>query len=176
VAACLPNRIPVEFLEHSRPGPVGFFHSKEQTMRELSNQQIDLAVTTLDRLMNSRGLTQTELAQLSGVTQSTISKIIARSQVPSGEILKKLLQAIGLKLADVLNETDGLGHEILGYLATPLTGVVRDEKCDKELRRVVAEIKRIASSNEFADLPFELYWPGDFTHPVKNPEFPASQV
>src|ERR1051326_8357944 len=112
-------------------------------MRELSDQQIDLAVTTLDRLMNSRGLSQTDLAQLSGVNQSTISKTITRSQVPSADLLRKLLQAIGLKLADVLNETDGLGHEILGYLATPLTGVVSDEKCDLELRRVVGEIKRI---------------------------------
>jgi transcriptional regulator with XRE-family HTH domain len=145
-------------------------------MRQLTNHQIDLAVTTLQRLMNSRGLTQTELAQLSGLNQPAISKIIARSQVPSVENLKKLFQAAGLKLSDVLNETEGLGHEILGYLATPLTGVVKDERCDSELRNIVKKIKEVCSSSEFADLPFDLYWPGDFTHPVKNPDFPAAQV
>jgi transcriptional regulator with XRE-family HTH domain len=145
-------------------------------MRQLSNQQIDLAITSLEKLRNSRGMTQTELAQISGVHQPTISKITAGSQVPSVEVLKKLFQAVGLKLGDVLNETEGLGHEILGYLATPLTGVAKDEKSDSELRRVIDKIKDLASSSEFSDLPFDLYWPGDFTHPIKNPGFPAGQV
>src|SRR6266849_1351623 len=145
-------------------------------MRELSNHQTDLAITSLQRLMDSRGLTQTELAQLSGVNQSTISKIIARSQIPSVENLKKLFQAVGFKLSDVLSETEGVGHEILGYLATPLTAVAKDEKCDSELANVVRRIKEVASCSEFAELPFDLYWPGDFTHPVRNPQFPAPQV
>jgi transcriptional regulator with XRE-family HTH domain len=106
-------------------------------MNLLSNQKIDLAVTTLQRLMNSRKLTQTQLAQLSGVNQSAISKIIHGFQAPSVENLKKLFQAVGLKLGDVLNETNELGHEILGYLATPLTGAVKDKRADTELRRVV---------------------------------------
>jgi transcriptional regulator with XRE-family HTH domain len=126
--------------------------------------------------MNSRGLAQTQLAQRSGVNQSTISKIINHSQTPGVDNLKKLFQALGLKLGDVLNETDELGHEILGYLATPLTGVVKDKRCDAELRRVVKWIKEIASSTEFSDPLFDLYWPGDYTHPVQNPDFPSAQV
>jgi transcriptional regulator with XRE-family HTH domain len=130
-------------------------------MRSLSIQQIDLAITTLERLKNSRGLSQMQLAQLSGINQSTISKILGRSQSPSLENLKSLFQAVGLKLSDVLNETDELGHEILGYLATPLTGAAKDKQADAELRRVVKEIKAIASDSEFSDVPFDIYWPGD---------------
>lgn len=146
-------------------------------MKSLSNQQVDLAVTALQKLMDSRPMTQTELAQVSGINQSTISKIVvARTQTPSAEILKKLFQAAGLRLDDVLNETDVLRQEILGYLATPLTGVAKDEKRDSELRKVVQKIEEAASSSEFADVPFDLYWPGNFTHPVRNPEFPAGTV
>jgi len=145
-------------------------------MRELSGNQIELAVTTLERIVDSRGLTQTELAQLSGVKQSTISKVKNRSQMPSEEILKKLFQAIGYKLSDVLNENDGRGYEILGYLATPLTGVVKDARSDSELKSVVDRLKEIAASGEFVDPVFDLYWPGDYTHPVRNPQLAPSQV
>jgi len=145
-------------------------------MKSLSNERIDFAVSTLKRLMNSRGMTQLQLAQLSDVNQSTISKVINGSQSPSLENLKKLFQAVGLKLSDVLNETDELGREILGYLATPLTGAVKDRQADAEVRRVVRQNKEIDSSPEFADVPFDLYWPGDYTHPLSNPEFPPGHV
>jgi transcriptional regulator with XRE-family HTH domain len=145
-------------------------------MSKLSSEQTEFAVATLQRWMDSRELSQTDLEQMSGVNQSTISKVLNRSQVPSVEVLKKLYQGIGHKLSDILHETDALGHEILGYLATPLTAVVKDERSDAELRRVVSKIKEIASSDEFADPPFVLYWPGDYTHPLKNPEFLPRRV
>jgi transcriptional regulator with XRE-family HTH domain len=53
---------------------------------------------------------------------------------------------------------------------------VKDERSDKELRSVVSRIKEISSSDEFADPPFVVYWPGDFTHPLKNPEFLPRRV
>ena len=145
-------------------------------MTKISNEQTEFAVATLQKWMDSRELTQTDLEQMSGVNQSTISKILNRSQAPSVDVLKKLFQGIGHKLSDILHETDALGHEILGYLATPLTAVVKDERSDKELRRVVSRIKEIASSDEFTDPPFVLYWPGDYTHPLKNPEFQPRRV
>jgi transcriptional regulator with XRE-family HTH domain len=145
-------------------------------MKKLTNEQTEFAVATLQKWMDSRGFSQTDLEQVSGVNQSTISKILNRSLAPSADVLKKLFQGMGHKLSDILHETDALGHEILGYLATPLTAVVKDERSDRELTRIVSTLKEIASSAEFADPPFVLYWPGDYTHPVKNPEFPARRV
>jgi transcriptional regulator with XRE-family HTH domain len=122
-------------------------------MRELSMEQIEYAIGRLVRLVEIRGVKQTQLEHASGVNQSTISKILSRSQdsadhyTPSEEILRKLFQGLGLKLSDILNETDEIPDEILGYLATPLTGL--DAKCDNELRRIVAMVQTIAAANEF---------------------------
>src|SRR6266478_1336852 len=145
-------------------------------MKELTKEQVEYAVGRLQRLAEFRKFSQTQLEQMSGVNQSTISKIFSRAQDPSLEVLKKLFQAVGLKLGDVLNETDGLAHELFGYLATPLTAVVRDEKAEAELRDVVERIKAEATSSEFVDPHFDLYWPGDHTHPTRNPEFTPGQV
>src|SRR6266478_1577594 len=85
-------------------------------MKELTKEQVEYAVGRLQRLAEFRKFSQTQLEQMSGVNQSTISKIFSRAQDPSLEVLKKLFQAVGLKLGDVLNETDGLAHELFGYL------------------------------------------------------------
>jgi len=146
-------------------------------MEPLSAEHIAFAVAFLDQLVTSRGLTQTQLEQLSGVKQSQISKILKRQAVPTPEVLRKLFQAMGLKLADILHEAPAAsGSDLLGYLATPLTAVVGEQAANAELERVVAEIRRMASADEFSNPRFDLYWPGDHTHPVKNPEFKPSQV
>ena len=121
------------------------------------------------------------LEQLSGVTQSTISKILNRTQenngdvyTPSEEVLRKLFQAMGLKLADIVTESDHTANEILGYLATPLTGVSPEE--DAEIRRIVEEICAVASEEQFSSPPFQIYWPDDHTHPSLHADIPARQV
>lgn len=150
-------------------------------MRELKMEQIEYAVGRLVQLVESREMTQTQLAQRSGVNQSTISKIISHSQddgcdkyTPSEDILKKLFQTLGLKLTDILNESDHLPDEILGYLATPLTDLSRG--ADTALRQVVEKIRFAAANTQFEPPHFEIYWPGDHTHPRQHAEIPANQV
>jgi transcriptional regulator with XRE-family HTH domain len=152
--------------------------------KEMTNEKIEYAVGRLIAIVESRDLSQSQLEQLSSVPQPTISKIMNRTPsadskrpfLPSVEVLTKLFKAIGYNLTDVLNESDATPHEVAGYLATPLTAVVQDRKKDSELREVVDRIKKLAQSPEFATPPFDLYWPGDHTHPIRNADFLPSQV
>jgi transcriptional regulator with XRE-family HTH domain len=147
---------------------------KEDLMRQLNKEQLEFAVGRLKQLVEYRGLSQTQLEEWSGIAQSTISKILKRSQDPSPENLKKLCRVIGVKLSDLTNEIELFGHEMVGYLATPLTGLSSEE--DVELRKIVEKIKSLVSAAEFDDPRFDLYWPGDHTHPRNNPEITPSQV
>src|ERR1700727_2597462 len=99
-------------------------------MSELTREQVEFAVGRLVRLVETRKITQTHLEQTSGVNQSTNSKILsgrqepgAEKHAPSEETLTKLFSAIGLKLNDILNESDRLADQLVGYMATPLTGL-----------------------------------------------------
>ena len=74
----------------------------------LSDEQIEYAVTCLIQLVEFRKLSQTQLHQTSGVSQGTISKVLTRAQPPSPEVLKKLYQAMGLKLDDILHDTEAV--------------------------------------------------------------------
>jgi len=143
-------------------------------MKQLSKEQVEFAVGRLQQLIEYRGLSQTQLEEWSGIGQSTISKILKRSQDPGPDALKKLCRAIGVKLSDLVSEIDPFGHELIGYLATPLTGLANEE--DVQLRKVVDKIKRVVAAAEFEDPRFDLYWPGDHTHPRANPEITPSQV
>src|SRR5205807_4967876 len=150
-------------------------------MRELTQEETEYAVGRLVRLIESRKYTQTQLEQLSGVNQSTISKISSsRHELgadryrPSSDVLAKLFKAMGLKLSDILNESDRLPDEILGYLATPLTGL--SDAADQELRRVVSLIQEIAAESPFESPRFEIYWPGDHTHPKRHVDISPNQV
>lgn len=146
-------------------------------MINLSPEQIAFAVASLDKLVKRRDLTQTQLANQSGVAQSQISKILKDQAEPSSETLRKLFQALGLKLEHILHEAHSTTtDEIVGYLATPLTAVVASPQVNGELERMVSEIRRVASSAEFADPSIDLYWPGDHTHPVRHSEFRPDQV
>lgn len=144
-------------------------------------EQIEYAVGRLVQLVESREIKQSQLEQISGVNQSTISKILTHSQrsceeryVPSDEVLKKLFQALGLKLSDIVSESDCLPDEILGYLATPLTAL--SQAADTQLRQVVGRIRSSAADKEFDPPHFEIYWPGDHTHPLLHADISASQV
>ena len=127
--------------------------------------------------MDSRGLTQVQMEELSTVDQSTISKILKKQMVPSAETLTRLFDALGLKLEHVLQELAATSNEIIGYLATPLTNVATG-KADAELRRAVDRIKAVAGQQQFSTAPssFQLYWPGDHTHPVSHSHFTPEQV
>ena len=144
-------------------------------MKELSNEQTEFAVTTLDRMVESRGVTQSELQDLTKISQSAISKFFSRDLRPNAEQLEKLFHALGLKLHDVL-ELEAEPEYIYGYLATPLTGIDKNPRCDSELRSVVKRIKNAAADRSLGEPPFDIYWPGDYTHPTSNADVSASVV
>ena len=143
-------------------------------MNELKPEQIECAVTILRDLVEQRGMTQTELARCSGVAQPEISKIFHGVKTPSKEKLSRLSKALRIKLSTILHEIDDSPEEILGYLATPLTAVVADGTKEKCLTSVVQRLRDVAS--EFSQPGFNLYWPGDFTHPVNDKQISAKQV
>src|ERR1035438_305534 len=49
----------------------------QTTMADFTKDELEFALTTLDQLMKSRDLNQTQLAHASGVPQSTISKLLS---------------------------------------------------------------------------------------------------
>ena len=116
------------------------------------------------------------LVNYSGVAQSEISKILRREKAPSMDQLSKLSKALGFKLSEILHGIDDSPEEILGYLATPLTAVVADGTKERCLTFVVQRLRDIASATEFSEPCFNLYWPGNFTHPVNHKQIPAKQV
>jgi transcriptional regulator with XRE-family HTH domain len=144
-------------------------------MNDLSHEQTEVAITMLDLILQSRKMTQQQLAGMSHVSQPTIAHIINRTRPPSREQLTKLFDAMGLKLESIL-ELDEQPEAISGYLATPLTGIVGDPRKEAVLLDVVNKIREIVKAPEFREPPFELYWPGDHSHPDKNAELSAEAV
>ena len=144
-------------------------------MRELKREEIEYAIGRLEVYMASRGLNQSDLEELSGVEQSTISKILHRKQEPSLENLQRLFGGLGLQLPDVLRAAaDRLPKILQGYLATPLTGLSEAE--DSSVRAVVDAVRRCATAPEFSGSPLNIYWPGEHTHPKQNPKYKPSTV
>jgi transcriptional regulator with XRE-family HTH domain len=149
-------------------------------MKDLTKEQVEFAVGRFVSLYQTREMKQTVLERSSGVGQSTISKILSRSQeneesyTPSTEVLQKLFNALGVRLADILHESEEIADEISGYLATPLTGLSEIE--DAEVRTVVELIRKIASEDQFSGPRFEVYWPGDHTHPKQHADVSETQV
>ena len=141
----------------------------------LRQEEIEYAIGRLEICKNSRGLTQTDLGVLTGVEQSSISKILKRQQEPSIDILKKLFEGLGLQFADVLKAAaDRLPKVLQGYLATPLTGLTDQQ--DASVRAVVGAVRRCSSVAEFSDPPINIYWPGEHTHPKSDPMYKPSTV
>src|SRR5260221_4002387 len=150
-------------------------------MRQLTNEQSEYAIGRLLSLMETRGVNQKELGAQAKVDPSTISRIFSRAPNDSGkpyspgiEVLTKLFQGLGLKLSDILAEPDCLPDKIFGYLATPLTGLLA--VAQREVSRVVAELRALATDSCFPHPPFEIYWPGDYTHPLTHANLPADKV
>ena len=141
----------------------------------LRKEEIEYAIGRLDAYMGTRGLNQCDLEELSGVEQSTISKILNRRQEPSLENLQKLFEGLGLQFTDVLRAAaDHLPKILQGYLATPLTGLT--DRQDASVRAVVEDVRRLCGAAEFSNLPINIYWPGEHTHPKNDPRYKASTV
>lgn len=145
-------------------------------MAEITVAQREYAAKYLQKMAEKRGYTQKQLDELSGVNQSTISKIFNGEFLPSEDMLRKLSLAIGLNLSEIVEEADALPDGLTGYLATPLTELAKDSKAEAEVVSVVKKIRTIAADTEFLNPGFSLYWPGDHTHPTRNADFRAEQV
>jgi transcriptional regulator with XRE-family HTH domain len=144
-------------------------------MRDLKTEEIEYAISRLEAHMTSRGISQSELAELSGIEQSTISKILHRKQEPSLEYLQKLFTGLGLQFTDVLRDAaDRVPKTLQGYLATPLTGLTDQQ--DASVRSVVKMVRQCSGAAEFSDPPINIYWPGEHTHPKSNPSFKPPTV
>ncbi len=145
-------------------------------MRQLSIEKLQFAVARLALIMARRGVSQTELAQLSGVGQPTISKVLGDddSYSRTEDVLAKLFEGLGCNLYDVVSAPGSVPEKLFGYLATPLTAL--QQNAHAALRKVVSDVREIAADRAFESLPFDIYWPGDHTHPVEHPEVPAHKV
>ena len=70
---------------------------------------LDMATTgeKLKRFRRSRGMTQEELAEASGVAQSTIAQIEGgRRKEPRPGTLKRLAKPLGVEIAELLEDVD----------------------------------------------------------------------
>ncbi len=68
---------------------------------------LEMATTgeKLNRLRRSKGMTQAELSQASGVAQSTITHIESgKHERPHPGTLRKLARALGVEIADLLED------------------------------------------------------------------------
>jgi len=61
-------------------------------------------VIRLREIRERRGLTQMELSQLAGVSQSVISNIENECISPTVRVLQKLARALGVSVSELLNE------------------------------------------------------------------------
>ena len=140
-------------------------------MKELNKHDLQSAVGCIKGIFARHEWSQTELARYSNVPQPTISKIFDGKAEPTLEVLRKLCHALGVKVDDLLESNEPI-RDLCGYLGTPLTGLTA--QMDTELQRVVELIKAVAAT--FTDPKIDLYWPGEYTHPLRNAEFKAEKV
>lgn len=145
-------------------------------MRQLSTEQLQFAAARLARIVTRRGVSQTELAQMSGVGQPTISKILGddASYSPTEDALAKLFEGLGYNLYDIVSTPGSVPEKLFGYLATPLTAL--REGAHQALRKVVADVRAIAGDRAFSSLPFDIYWPGEHTHPIEHASVSPNKV
>jgi transcriptional regulator with XRE-family HTH domain len=146
----------------------------EVPMEHCTKGQLEYVLNYIKQVSQSRHLKQTVLEQDSGVPQPTISRLFGGQLDPTLDLLRKLCMGLGTNIEEVLHTPERSVPYLLGYVATPLTGLSDAE--DRELRRLVLQLKAMAGPDAFPDPRIELHWPGDFTHPKLNPEHTAQQV
>ena len=101
--------------------------------------------------MVSRGLNESEMEDLSGVKQPTISKILHRRQEPSIDVLEKLFTVgLGYQLSDILSAADQTAKVLNGYMATPLTGL--SDEADATVKTVVGAVRTCCGTERFTTL------------------------
>ena len=61
----------------------------------------------IKQLMKDRGINECELASEVGIAQSMVSYITRGLREPSIKVLGRIASALGVKVADLLDESDG---------------------------------------------------------------------
>ena len=61
----------------------------------------------IKQLMEDRGINECELASEVGIGQSMVSHITRGLREPSIKVLSRIASALGVKVADLLDESDG---------------------------------------------------------------------
>src|SRR2546422_4942170 len=102
----------------------------KSSMARLSPEHNEYAVTMFEKLLEMRGVSQKELEDHSGITQSEISRIKQRQKIPSTKELERLFEAFGIRLSDVIHSVETLPDTLLAYVATPLTGIAKNKAKD----------------------------------------------
>src|ERR1035441_6478873 len=143
-------------------------------MEDYTKEQLEYVLNYVKQVYGSRDLKETTLASDSGVAQSTISRLFNGRIDPTVDVLRKLCMGLVTNFEEVVRTPQRAAPYLVGYLATPLAGL--SDTQDRELRRLVGVLKGIVGSDHFSNPRFELYWPGDFTHPKSNPEHTPEQV
>jgi transcriptional regulator with XRE-family HTH domain len=121
------------------------------------------------------GFKQALIAEMTGIPQPTISKVLNGQIDPSEDQLTRLFEALGLRLDNVLSDWRPKDR-LVGYLATPLTGIAANSAESEELERVVRQIRGSTAGGEFTNPTIDLYWPGEHTHPTRNPDISPDMV
>jgi len=101
----------------------------------------------VDRIRHARrrlGLSQEELAEASGVSAATIVQVELGNRRPQGRTLRKLAAALGVEVADLLEEEASPKVESRSSLEPSLFNGIEDERRLRYLRGWRAFVNRLA--------------------------------
>lgn len=110
-------------------------------------------------LMGKRGMTQSELARLCGISQAMVSKIRKGDRRPGRETMERIARALGTRVADLT--CDETGYSARGRRARgsgdvgKLRETVRHSKqCSQRFAEAEALALRVFGGEEYVPLPF----------------------
>ncbi len=127
-----------------------------QAAQELASENATDVGARLLQLRQSHGMTQRELAQLSGVTNGAISQIEQNNVSPSVASIKKILTVFGLSLADFFSDEFDREKQVF-FRASELTVVSRGPLLLKQVGKQLHSAK--------LQVLHEIYAPGADTGP-----------
>jgi len=95
--------------ERRAPSPARPTVPEEEVWHRRLEQEEEVFVAHLKRLMNERGLTQADLAQRAGLSQPAISMMLARKYRPQRRTVRLLAQVLGVPESELWPENSPRG-------------------------------------------------------------------
>ena len=95
----------------------------------------------IKELLNERGGTMYQLAQKSGIPQSTLSNLFIRNNAPTIQTLEKICEAFGITLAEFFGGECRLPKEEAEMLS-------EFRKLPKETKKAVTQLLALYSKNK----------------------------